>query len=361
MKIHIHNYYAAPHMRTRDKEFVEIEHPRDDDGKFGSGGTGSSASPTAEKTSTKPLTEKRSSPGSQLQEYVRTKLRDNGMVGTFPPADVPMSAIRMADMSRGKEALKYEPLMSWDQKTKNGRISRQYRYTQEFHDRNAAEKFARVSAIEPHMKKIGATLTAQMQDGSLSPKQRDAAAIASTIRETGLRPTDGDESIKHGHFGISSLQARHAKVQGNEIHLDFIGKEGVRNQTVIREPENVAFIKSALANKAGDQPIFAHADSSDAGDALKAASKAAGGPGNIKVKDLRTIKATQTAREAIASFHDEPPPLTGDPKKDVRLIQKAIMAMSAKVAKVLNNTPEQARDNYIHPEIFKSWQAKLAV
>lgn len=345
--LHVHNYIART-RRVRDSDdFKESEHPRDDDGRFGSGGHVASAAAPA----------KRAAPGSQLHEPIKAKLREHGMVGTFPPADVPLSAIKLNNLARGSEALRFEPLMSWDQKTKSGRISRQYRYTQAFHDRNAAEKFARVTAIEPHLPKIAASLTRQMSDAGLSPKARDAAAIASVIRETGLRPTDGDESIKHGHFGISSLQARHATVVGNEVHLDFIGKEGVRNQTVVREPANVAFLKTVLAVKQSEASIFGSADSTDAGNALKAASVAAGGPADIKVKDLRTLKATQTARKVTARY--PAPELSGDPKRDVRVLQKAILAMSGEVAKVLNNTPEQARDNYIHPEIFKAWAAKL--
>ncbi len=33
--------------------------------------------------------------------------------------------------------------------------------------------------------------------------------------------------------------------------------------------------------------------------------------------------------------------------------------MSGTVASVLNNTAVQARDNYIHPAIFRNWQKKL--
>lgn len=346
--LHVHNYVGRT-RRVRDSgDFKESEHPRADNGQFGSGGSGAQA------TSGQPA--KRAAPGSQLHEQVKTQLRGHGMVGTFPPADVPLSAIKVANLTKGLEELKFQPLMSWDQRTRSGRVSRQYRYTQEFHDRNAAEKFARVAALEPHLPKIAEALTKQLTDPALSPKQRDAAAIASVIRETGLRPTDGDESIQHGHFGISSLQARHARVEGGEVHLDFIGKEGVRNQTVVREPANVAYLQAALAVKHGEAPLFGAANSTDAGNALKAASVAVGGPADVKVKDLRTLKATSTARAVAA--RTPVPALTGDEKRDVRALQKAILAMSAEVSQVLNNTPEQARDNYIHPEIFRSWARK---
>lgn len=301
-------------------------------------------------------------PGSQMKPEVRDKLRAVGMVGTFPPADVKIEDVKIADTKRDPKALEFEPLMSWTQKTKSGRLSMQYRYTQAFHDRNAADKHQRVAAIEPHIDGIAEKLRGQMGDTALPQRKREAAAIAALIGETGLRPTDGEDSVAHGHFGISSLQARHVTIKGGRAYLDFMGKEGVRNKAVIKDPANVVFLKQALARTGGAEDfIFKEATSDNAGAALKAASVATGGPKDIKIKDLRTLKATQMARRIVGDFPGPPPPLTGDKKKDIRAIQKAILTMSGHVARVLNNEPTEARDTYIHPEIFKQWQSKLAV
>lgn len=303
---------------------------------------------------------KRGTPGSQLKEEVKAKLKALNIQGSWPPADVPLSEIKIADLNQSPENLKYVALMSWEQKTKSGRMSGQYRYTKEFNDRNAAEKHDRVSAIEPHIGKIEQGLVSLMKDSSKSVKEREAAAIANCIRETGLRPTDGDDSIKHGHFGISSLQGRHVKVKGNEVHLDFIGKEGVRNKSILRDPVNVAFIKQAMAQTGPKDFLFKEANSNHAGAVLKRLSQAAGGPEDIMVKDLRTLKAHQLGRQAVQSWQGPPPPLTGNANKDKKLIQGAILQMAAKVSKVLNNEPKQSRDTYVHPEIWRQWQASLA-
>ena len=66
------------------------------------------------------------------------------------------------------------------------------------------------------------------------------------------------------------------------------------------------------------------------------------------------------AREITMTFPGPPPPLSGNEEKNTRIIKKAILQMSGEVAKVLNNTPTQARDNYIHPEVFRKWQSELA-
>ena len=61
----------------------------------------------------------------------------------------------------------------------------------------------------------------------------------------------------------------------------------------------------------------------------------------------------------VEKFPGPPPPLSGDKKKDAKLITSAIFKMFGQVAELLNNTATQARDNYIHPEVFRSWQGKL--
>lgn len=302
--------------------------------------------------------EKGPAPGSQIPEETRNKLRETGMVGSFPPADVKIDTIKINPKAGDEGAL-----MSWDQTTKSGRISRQYRYTQVFIDRNSAQKHERVVAISPHIDKIQKSLAEIVNNKSADQRQREAAAIANVIRETGLRPTDGDDSVAHGHFGISSLQARHVKVvgksAGDEVHLDFIGKEGVRNKSVVRDQSNVSFIKEALGRSSGEDFIFQKANSNDAGAILKEISSRVGGPSDIKIKDLRTLKAHQIARDAVMSFKGPPPPLTGNANKDKKLIQSAILSMAEKVSTVLNNQPTESRDTYVHPEIWKQWQRSL--
>lgn len=303
-----------------------------------------------------PASKLRQPPGSQLPSHVKERLRSNGMTGTFPPADVPLDKIKVHESTA--EELQFKPLMQWEQVTKSGRVSRQYRYTQAFHDRNATQKFERVMAVEPHLAKARTLLQDAMTD-SYGTKNGDAAAIASIIMETGLRPTDGDDSIAHGHYGIASLLGNHVKIKGGKAYLDFVGKEGVRNLSTVTDPKNVAYFKAKLQQVGPDQPLW-NATSDHAGDALKKAVVANGGPADVKLKDLRTVKATQTARQVTEQFPGPPPPLSGDAKKDTKVLSSAIMKMSGDVAKVLNNTPVQARDNYIHPEVWKQWQDKLS-
>jgi len=74
---------------------------------------------------------------------------------------------------------------------------------------------------------------------------------------------------------------------------------------------------------------------------------------------LRTVNATRWGEQAVRNFPGPPPPLSGDKKKDAKILAKAILTMSGEVSKKLNNNPEMARDNYIHPRVFKQWLSTL--
>src|SRR3990167_5743403 len=271
-----------------------------------------------------PNGKKKGVPGSQMDERTKKQLRDVGMTGTFPPADVPLSAIKVADLSQSKEQLKYVPLLKWKQTTKSGRTSPQNRYTQAFHDRNAAEKFSRVTELEPLLPKAKEHLKKIMTDTNRSTREREGAAIASVIAETGLRPTDSKESLKYGRYGVGSIQARHVKIKGNTIELNFLGKEGVRNKAVVTDPVNVKFIKDSIAGKGPKDFVFSEGNSNDAIKQLKTAM----GRDDVLLKDLRTIKATQAGLEIVKKFKGPPPPFTGNEKKDAKVLAKAILEMS---------------------------------
>jgi len=90
---------------------------------------------------------------------------------------------------------------------------------------------------------------------------------------------------------------------------------------------------------------------------VKTAGKAM--PKGMKLKDFRTIKATETAAKLLDAMA-VPPPLTGNKSKDKLLLARAIKMASEQVAEVLNNTPSIARESYIHPDVLTYWAVNKA-
>ncbi|MFC1708179.1 hypothetical protein ACFL59_15395, partial [Planctomycetota bacterium] len=171
--------------------------------------------------------------------------------------------------------------------------------------------------------------------------------IAFIIAETGLRPGNA-RSAQHGKYGVSTFLKEHVSIAGGAVSFAFTGKHGQPNVAEIRDPDFASAFRKHLDGR-GDGPAF-DVDSADARTIL---------PKGLKLKDMRTLVATRTAREQVASWPGPPPPLTGNEKTDNRTIARALKAMSTVVAERLNNTPPVARASYIHPEVFKAWIAEV--
>jgi len=137
-------------------------------------------------------------------------------------------------------------------------------------------------------------------------------------------------------------------IADGKASFDFVGKEGVQNLWSTDDADLVQAL-SKYKRAGGDGPLFSI-------DAQKAREFA---PSGMKLKDFRTIQATRAARSAMESVDAPPPPLTGDAKKDKRLVRDAILGASRRVALLLNNTPAVARGSYIHPSVFNEWLDKI--
>jgi len=90
-----------------DEEGCEHKGKGPDGGQFTRKGEGDLEPINKQGAVHKPAKKKKVPPGSQMPENLRNKLKEFGMVGSFPPSDVNMSDIQIADLSLGKEALKY--------------------------------------------------------------------------------------------------------------------------------------------------------------------------------------------------------------------------------------------------------------
>lgn len=239
-------------------------------------------------------------------------------------------------------------ILEWDEPVPAGaKRNHKYSYTEDFHERNAAEKWKRVQAFRPRMAAIRNDLRKKIKGNEVGSVQHQAATIAGIIAETALRPDRSRGKAATGHFGTSSLRGEHVTVEDGVAHLNFVGKSGQDNKAIVEDPTTVRAIV-ALKKRAGSGPLFS----------TSPATAAALLPSGMKLKDMRTIIATETAEKALRAFQ-MPDPLPDDPEKLKKLIAKAYLAASQAVAKKLNNTPAVAKKSYIHPEVLNSWVREI--
>ena len=277
---------------------------------------------------------KRKPPGSQLPPDVLQALKDL-KVDKLPQATIPQSDIQV-DLSNPNTTA----LLKWKDvkgKTQSG-------YTPEFHAANAKKKWERVMEWREKAPAVIRQLGRELKKATPGTKKHQGLLVATIVAHTGLRP--GGPNMKEGNHGVANLTSSHVKITGNKVEFDFIGKQSKRNTATLRNKA----VAEALSHyvKGGNKrnaPMFSSTAVTEARLSL---------PEGLNLKDFRTIIATDTAMEVLDNLI-VPPPLTGNKRKDKRLLAKSMLEASRRVADVINNTPQVARSTYVHPEVFRQW------
>jgi DNA topoisomerase IB len=152
-------------------------------------------------------------------------------------------------------------------------------------------------------------------------------------------PNKWDEVIRVGHYGTTELQARHVKISGDKVGLEFVGKSGKLWRLDITEPDIKKALKDLSDGKSGQDNLFTikrrHID--------KQVKKY-----KMLPKDLRTYAAGKTFVEEAQNF---PVPTT---KSELANIEKQLFT---RVSKVLHNTPGMAKKSYVPPNLYAAWRA----
>lgn len=210
-------------------------------------------------------------------------------------------------------------------------------YSAEHHEKQAAEKFARVKELHNRLPAIDSRLSKDAKDD-------DSALGALLIRRMGLRPgSDADTGADKKAFGATNLQAKHVEVDGDTINANFTGKKGVELNLQLNDPELAGLLKDRKGDKSGDDRLL---DTNDR--KLRGYMKDAA-PG-VKPKDFRTYLGTATAADMVSSM---PVPKT---EKEYKAARKEV---GKRVSELLGNTPTVALSSYIAPSVFGKWDAKI--
>lgn len=351
--------FSALVHRFKSTDFKESEHPRDH-GQFAPTGGGSSSdsddeapaekhkanytpaktTPTAKKTITgEDGAEKRvagASPGSQLPPATLERLKKLGIT-KLPAAHI--HDVHVSDDLHGADDIVHgHALVKWKDDAGHPQSS----YTPEFDKRNAAEKWKRVTENRPALE---AAIKGLGEKAITSPPHAAALLIA----QTGLRPGSSAGLKSTGHYGATTMEARHVTFSDGAAHVEYVGKEGVTNRATVTDPVLVAALKKNVEGKKPTDRVFPGVDSDKVSATL---------PDGVKTKDMRTTIATAQAERQLNAID---PGLTGDKKEDLKKVLGALKDVSTNVSKTLNNTPAMARKSYIAPQIIQSWGAKHGV
>jgi DNA topoisomerase IB len=228
-----------------------------------------------------------------------------------------------------------------------GKKAAQRSYSAEFDRRQALVKWNRIAQLMPALDAGTAKLRSMIDNGK-TRKDRDAAAVSALMQATGLRPgSRGAAAREEGAtYGATTLRPEHVTFSGGAAHIEFIGKSSKTNTRTITDPQLVAALKQRVADPTPEGFLFA-ATERDSSAAVKAAF------GKFKQKDLRTVVATLLGADGLAKT--PVPEMTGDAKKDIDKIQKAVDKVSEAVSEYLDHSISMARTSYIPPALFAEW------
>lgn len=191
------------------------------------------------------------------------------------------------------------------------------------------EKHERIAKdLEPIFDDNVKKLRTQAKEGNVE------AQVLYLITQTAFRiGGEGDGKAKEKAYGASTLLGKHAKVDGNTVTFDFIGKEGVRQVHTIKDP----VIAKYVSGRGGEERLFPTSE-----EKIRKHWKSMGG---YKVHDIRSLLATRLAKRKLDELIPPPP-------KDEKELNK-VMAETAKVAsEKLGNRPSEALNTYISHTIF---------
>jgi DNA topoisomerase IB len=231
---------------------------------------------------------------------------------------------------------------------------RQYLYHPDWRIKRDKMKFDRVLASA---RELPAARRAIKRDLGLEgmPLER-ADALAVRLLDLGYFRIGSDiYADTHGSFGLTTMEKRHVRRQGDRLVFRFEGKSGIEHSVEIDDPEAMVAIDSLRRRRGGTERLLAYQLERRWRDLdASAVNTYLGGLlADLTAKDFRTWHATVIAAAALAAS-DEP----GDTK---RSRQRAIKAAVTEVADYLGNTATIAKNSYIDPRVIDLYEGGTTI
>ena len=227
---------------------------------------------------------------------------------------------------------------------------RQYLYHPEWRTRRDAAKHDRVLKFGRALSRARERVLTDLGTDGMSLER--ACAVAVRLLDLGYFRIGNDVyADKHGSFGLTTLERRHVRKQGNTLVFCFIGKSGVEHRVEIDDPAAVEALETMRRRRGGEDELLAwkngrswkRLDAATVNDYIGERTGL-----EATAKDFRTWHATVLAAAALAET-DEP----GETKASRK---RAVSGAMKEVAEYLGNTPTQARTSYVDPRVIDAYE-----
>lgn len=227
---------------------------------------------------------------------------------------------------------------------------RQYLYHPEWRRKRDAAKFDRAIELGRRLPRVRARLR---RDLAGEPASRDTV-LAAAVRIVDLacfRLGSEQYADEYGSFGLSTLELRHVRRNGDERVFCFIGKSGVDHEVGLSEPAVVRVVDALRRRRDPEARLLAARDGRtwrplEAADVNERIRELFGL--EVTAKDFRTWRATVTVAAELAAL-ERAKSRTGRERQ----VRQAVV----EAAELLGNTPTVARSSYVDPRVIDLFDA----
>ncbi|ROR90731.1 DNA topoisomerase IB [Nocardioides aurantiacus] len=226
---------------------------------------------------------------------------------------------------------------------------RQYQYHPDWRVKRDKLKFDRVLRAAEQLPAARRAITRDLGLEGMPLERADAVAVR--LLDLGYFRVGSDiYADTNGSFGLTTLEKRHVRRQGDVLHFRFVGKSGIEHSIEIDDPDILDALDSLRRRRGGTERLLAYQlekawkdlDSTAVNTYLSGLLE------DLTAKDFRTWHATVLAAASLAAS-EEP----GDTR---RSRQRAVKSAVLEVSEYLGNTPTIAKSSYIDPRVIDLYE-----
>jgi DNA topoisomerase I len=230
---------------------------------------------------------------------------------------------------------------------RDARGRKQHRYHPKWREVRDDAKYARTMAFAKALPKIRARISRDLKLPGLQ-RNKILATVIRLLEVSLIRVGNEEYANDNGSYGLTTMQDRHAKVNGSKVQFKFRGKSG-KDHTIDVKSSHLAKIVKQCQDLPG-QDLFQYID--DEGKRQDVKSEDVNAylheivGGDYTAKDFRTWSGTVLAAMALSELR----------KYDTKAQAKKNLKQAIEsVAEKLGNTPTICRKCYVHPAVIDSY------
>jgi len=220
---------------------------------------------------------------------------------------------------------------------------KQHRYHPEWRRLRDATKYERLVDFGAGLPALRAAVERDLELPGF-PREKALALVVSLLDRTLVRVGNDEYASSNATYGLTTLLADHAEVDGARVTLDFVGKSGTQHRIAVHDRRLARLVRRC--SELGGQELFSYLDgdrvcdvgSSDVNAYLRERTGA-----QVTAKHFRTWGGTCAAAAALVLCR---PPATK------READAQVLAAIDVAACVLGNTRAVCRSSYVHPAVL---------